>query len=241
MKKLFLFLLLCGSFTLNFASELPKLNLTSIINYTPYDLVLIDRVNNIYIEVPAETRIGISYIIENSKNVAINGSMKDCMASNAQFLLTLSDSSPDIINSQDYYINICLGSGGANDENNMTINKNGSVISKFFTAGALNGCNMLSKPLQNLADDQNEVEVSLKFYVDQNDLRNKKFKIFIECDFITDKSIENPIDITDTKNPTLDETSSLDIASIGSMIVVAGIACIMYMVIHDILIYQKHK
>jgi len=66
---------------------MPKLKTKLISNHTPYDLALIDRSNNNRLIIPAQRTGEFSYDIENYQNVPINGSMKYCMASSAQFVL----------------------------------------------------------------------------------------------------------------------------------------------------------
>jgi len=207
MKKLFLFLLLCGSFKLSFSGEsnkkfepaqavakMPKLKITSIANHTPYDLALIDRLNNNRLVIPAQRIEEFSHDIGNYQNVIINGSMKDCMASHAQFVLHPSNSTDDTVDLQDYYINFCLAPGGVNDGSGFITGIPGTLTSKFFMAGSLRGCNMSSSPLKKLENDENEVEVSLKLSIDQNNFNNQKNAIAAEYFFTTDKKVEKQVD-----------------------------------------------
>lgn len=240
MKKLFLLLLLAySSFEISFAtqsndtkdlletskyskstSESPTLIITSIINRTPYDFMLFDRFNNIALHVPAEYGAKFSYVIENYENIVINGSMKDCMARSAQFVLEPVNLPHNIDNPQYHYLNFCITPGGINDGSNVTVGKTGTMVAKFFGAGSNFGCSMQSIPLKNFKS--NEIEIFLEFDMNQSDIKNHIFRISSSCSFVTDQSIENPIDVIHKKNAKLDTAPSSSIPSMAMIACIAG-------------------
>jgi len=178
-KSLRLFLMVCSLFQFSFAQEMPSLIFASIINYTPYDLVLIDRINGYYFDLPAQQGADYSYGIENHRNVVIDGSMQDCMMSQAQFILQAENLSDDVKNEQVYYLNICAVPGGVNDGSNIIVGALGTIALKFCMVGEVSGCLMSTSCVKDC--ENNTIKLCLELYCDERDINNKNFKILAEC------------------------------------------------------------
>jgi len=188
-KKLLLLLMVCSLFQFSFAQEMPRLIFASIINYTPYDLVLIDRVNGYYFDLPAQQGADYSYGIENHRNVVIDGSMQDCMMSQAQFILQAENLSDDVKNEQVYYLNICAVPGGVNDGSNIIVGALGTIALKFCMAGEVSGCLMSTSCVKDC--ENNTIKLCLELYCDERDINNKNFRILAECSPVVDKKAED--------------------------------------------------
>lgn len=187
-KSWLLFLMVCSSFQLSFTSTMPKLIINSIINYTPYDLVLFDRINHCYFNLSAGLGYKYSYVIENYQNIVINGSMKDCMAPQAQFVIQAENLSDTIKNEQIYYLNLSAVPGGVDDGSGCITGALGTTALKFFMAGEISGCSMSSSCVKDC--ENNTIDLCLELYCDERDINNKNFRILAECSPVIDKKAE---------------------------------------------------
>lgn len=209
-KSLRLFLMVCSLFQFSFAQEMPKLIFTSIINYTPYDLVLFDRVNRGYFDLPAERGADYSYVFENYSNVVIDGSMKDCMIYQAQFIVQAENLPDDVANEQIYYLNICAVPGGVNDGSNIIVGALGTIALKFLMAGSISGCNMSSSCVKDC--ENNTIKLCLELFCDERDVKNKNFRILAKCSPVIDETTEvknNSCKDVDLSQSTGDNNSSI--------------------------------
>lgn len=137
-------------------NQLPKLVIKKIINNTGHDLIIIDRLSKKTKEIPANKTAEINLQASN-KNVIIQGSMKDAMAQEAQYVIKKNHGAPD----DEAYLHVTLTEGGVNDGSGMIMGKLGSVILKFLLAGKNGGCQMSTNTLKRANTSLVETAITL--------------------------------------------------------------------------------
>lgn len=172
---------------------MPTLKIRRVENHTPFDLGLIDRINNTGTAISSMQGFEYTdYTITQSRNIVINGSMKDVMIDYAQFQIQSIDKNMQLTENCTSYMNICLLEGGINDGSGFITGTKGSIVLKFLFAGSNSGCVMSSGPLKlfTLAANanpnnttevktqkQNSVVIDLLFYMDTKD------KSCLKCEY----------------------------------------------------------
>ena len=182
MKKYCLLLtMLLGSCNLNFAeqpSPMPTLIINSITNYTQHDLIFYNKYNHEHLLLKAHHEYSITYPIEKTQNIMINGSMLDCMRENAQFQVAPVDENDSncFLSNYGLFLNMHITEGGINDGSNIISGQRGSFVCKSFIAGLQGGCKMSSQPIK-VNKETNTVLIDLKFFMDEKDIKNNNFKL----------------------------------------------------------------
>lgn len=218
MKKLLLLLILCNSFELTFAKKsndvkkssniiqatetapkTPILLIKSLTNYTPYDLVMVDRSNNTYFHLASGYTYNSLYKIENYQKIILDGSMLNCMEQQAQFIIGVAD---DEGPERGAYFNIYVGQGGIRNGSGIMTGSKDKLSLDFFIAGTQGGCSMSTRSIQDTADD--ELAIHLEFFIDEQAIKNNIFKLYGKCSTGTNNNIETTVKTNNTTNSTLD-------------------------------------
>lgn len=150
-------LIILFSFSLIATTEqqLPKIIIRNIENNTSEDLVIIDRNSKDKEILIAAGKTVDAKIVSNNNNVAIRGSMKDCMSEKAQFVIRqVTDKD------QEVYLNVNVAPGGVNDGSGIISGTLGTTALKFLVAGKNGGMMMSSDTLKN--NNNKTVEMNLK-------------------------------------------------------------------------------
>lgn len=142
------------------AVQLPNIVVSSISNYTDENLIFKNRFTGDNVVIPAGQTSYINFLLNNKRNIIINGSLKDVLSKDGQYLVQTVDSSGTII--QESYLHMSTLEGGIDDGTGIIIGAQGTTIFKFLFAGKNGGSQMSTKKIKN--DATSVVEVNLEFY-----------------------------------------------------------------------------
>ncbi|MBV8661443.1 MAG: hypothetical protein JO129_04835 [Candidatus Dependentiae bacterium] len=180
MKKcLALILFLCSSFQVSFADEsvekIPCLIIKSVTNYSPYDLAFIDRSNNWYFILKAESKVGISCCIEDYENIVIANDLFEKMHEYAQVAIVKMEQNGELSNNNGSFLNMNVMPGGIDDGSGFVTGPVDSTIVKFLMVASDGSCTMSAATLKD--HECNEIEIHISFSIDPENVRNNIFRI----------------------------------------------------------------
>lgn len=154
-------------------NHLPNVVIRNIQNDTQEDITISDRSNKSReILIAAGKTVDVS-LKSNNNNVAIQGSMKDCMAEKAQFVIKKATDKD-----QEVYLNVNAAQGGVNDGSGMISGRLGTIALKFLLAGKNGGCIMDSGTLKN--NNCKEVDINIKLALMARAIKENKFVLSAE-------------------------------------------------------------
>ena len=127
--------------------QLPDVIVANISNYTDEDLIFKDRFTGDIATIPAAQTARVNFFLNSRKNILINGSLKDALSKEAQYIVQKVDSYGYII--QESYLHMNALEGGINDGSGFIIGTPGTVIFKFLLAGKNGGSQMSTKKIKS--------------------------------------------------------------------------------------------
>jgi len=157
---------------------MPRIIITSVVNQTPYDLAIIDVVNDWNFAVSSYKYVRLTdAILENYKNIVFSGNLFNCLHDNhAQIEIRKIEASGFISQDSAVLLNMSVMPGGVNDGSIITTGTLGSLVFKFFMAGPNGGAHLSSGRLEN--SNCKEIEVQLVLSSDRSDVEKGIFKVF---------------------------------------------------------------
>lgn len=147
---------------------LPRIIIGSVVNKTPYNLAVVDVVNDWHFNVLAYKQVKLhDAVVENYKNIVVDGSLFNCLNGNAQIEIVEVNASGSRSQDNGAFLNMCIVSDNVAE---------GSLDFKFLMAGPNGGCSVSWDRLKN--NQCQDVEVQLTLSVDPHDIKNNIFRIY---------------------------------------------------------------
>ena len=174
------FLLICAKNS----QAVPALILQAVRNKSPFDLLLIDRINNnTSFKIPAKELKIMSYTIEGAKSPFVSGvSLLHCMPQNAQFLIKQIDrTSGQPVVGKEVYMALWFATGGTHDGSGVVSGKLGYPVLKFFISDK-EGLIVRRQTINLLQPAAKTVKVGIEFSINGLDTEQGLFKLFGDCE-----------------------------------------------------------
>ena len=146
---------------------LPRIIIRSVINNTPYNLEVVNVVDDWHFTVLAYKQVRLNdAVVENYKNIVVMGSLFDCLHGNAHIEIVEVNASGSLSQDNGAFLNMCVVSNDVSE---------GSLDFKFLMAGPNGGCLMSWDRLKN--NQCKDVEVQLTLTVNPHDIQKNIFRI----------------------------------------------------------------
>ena len=151
------------TFQAHAALIMPQLFITRLVNKSSYNLVIVDRLAGNKEIIVAQGKSLNTALSCTKDKVRIFGSMRDCMAQSAQYIIKKQGSPAS---EQVFFLNMNISEGGINDGSGIISGEAGTLVLTFMSAGSEAGCVFASSVIKEL---KSHVETTLTFTDKIND------------------------------------------------------------------------